>query len=1049
MLSIALLGTPTLTLDASPLPITRRKSRAILYYLASHTQPLTRDHLLALFWPDLERPAAQQTLRTTLHGLRKSLGKNLLVEEDTLGLTSEVDVDVRRFEAGLFAARQQPNILSLIATLLLYRGDFLDGFSLPDSPEFDDWAAAERERLRRMAVRGYTGLSRLYEAEGNYPAALENLERAIAFDALQEDLQRAAMRLHYLAGDRAAAIRRYDALRKLLDKEMGVPPMAETRQLYDQIINDKLKNDKLQIEATAVAPTKPPREATTVQSQTASYQLPFTGRQAELETLRGLAASHKLGLIEGEPGIGKTRLSEEFIQSANAIALKGSAHELEDALPYHPIIEALRSLLDRTDWPALHTLLQAKLPRVWLAEVARLLPELDEAAQAAALAVETASQGAAVRADESRLWEGLHQFLIALAAEHPVVLFVDDLQWADPSTLAMLGYLVRQPPAPVTYLATARMVTPRSPLAALLQTLTREDRLVRLPLHRLTNGDVIAIAQGLCSNSAEALAEWLVKTSEGNPYVLAELLRFAREGGLLLPDGTVNTELVSKTPIVPHTIYTLAQSRLARLSDPARRVLDTAVAIGRDFEFEVVSRAAGLSEAAALDAIDELVATGLIRPLEWTGTARRIEYTFDHSVTMEVAYREVGEARHRLAHRRVAEAIESVYGRTRLDAVAGLIASHYMEGNDPDKAAPYAIQAGKQAVHLAAWKEAAAFFEMALAADLSKAQKLEAYMELGEAYTRNGEAARATEAYGAAVELAEPGTPEAQIARLGLARSYIMQTRFADVIEQAKQVEPITPSFAAQAEYAWGTALSLEGADLEGAAVHLRKGEAFLKGWTEPDDLPWLAQIKFELAGVAAQQGDIKGAVELYREALDIAEESPDDLSIIQRILANNNLGYHLHLLGDPMAEHYAQAGLQLAQEKGVLPLQAFMHSTLGEIALAAGKIDEAEKHFNEGLALAERLDMPERMTGLTANLGLVAKARSQTDLAIHRLSSALTRADSLGLHHLAAQIRLWLAPLLPTAEAHDMLAEARAMAESSGRKRLLAEIMQMEKALR
>jgi len=162
MLAVSLLGTPTLTLDGQPLALTRRKSRAILYYLAAHRNPLTREQLLAFFWPDLDRPAAQQTLRTTLHGLRKALGSHLLVDETTLSLAPDTEIDVRRFEAGL----QSPlaDLQSLVSHLALYRGDFLEGFTLPDTPSFDDWAAIEREHHRRLAVRDLTTLSQLHEA---------------------------------------------------------------------------------------------------------------------------------------------------------------------------------------------------------------------------------------------------------------------------------------------------------------------------------------------------------------------------------------------------------------------------------------------------------------------------------------------------------------------------------------------------------------------------------------------------------------------------------------------------------------------------------------------------------------------------------------------------------------------------------------------------------------------------------------------------------------------------------------------------------------------
>ena len=178
--------------------------------------------------------------RTTLHGLRKSLGPNLTADEDTLALSPDAEVDARLFESHLHVQRPASNFQLLTSILQLYRGDFLEGFSLPDTPEFDDWVAVQRERYRRLAIRGRAAISQLHEAGHDYAAALDAIDRALAFDPLQEDLQRIALRLHYLSGDRAGAIRRYESLRRLLDEEMGVPPMTGTRALYDAIINDAL-----------------------------------------------------------------------------------------------------------------------------------------------------------------------------------------------------------------------------------------------------------------------------------------------------------------------------------------------------------------------------------------------------------------------------------------------------------------------------------------------------------------------------------------------------------------------------------------------------------------------------------------------------------------------------------------------------------------------------------------------------------------------------------------------------------------------------------------
>ena len=154
MLSIKLLGAPLLLLDGRPLSVPRRKSRALLFYLAARTTPATRDHLLALLWPDHDRPAAQQILRTSLHGLRKALGPALIVGDDTLSLAPDADVDVWRFEAGLAATA---DLETLAAALALYRYDFLADFSVPDAEAFEAWADIERERYRQLATHGFAG----------------------------------------------------------------------------------------------------------------------------------------------------------------------------------------------------------------------------------------------------------------------------------------------------------------------------------------------------------------------------------------------------------------------------------------------------------------------------------------------------------------------------------------------------------------------------------------------------------------------------------------------------------------------------------------------------------------------------------------------------------------------------------------------------------------------------------------------------------------------------------------------------------------------------
>ena len=393
-LEISLLGVPRLALDGRAVDGLRRKNRALVFYLAAHEEGITRDHLLAFFWPDHERAAAQPILRTMIHDLRGQLGEMFLASDQHVVLAGDAMVDVHALSTAINSSGS--DMRQLAATLTLYKGDFLEGFSLADSPQFDDWAASERERYRLLAMRGFANLARLHEQVRDYPSALESVRRALAFNAYQEDLQRDLMRLLYLNGDRTGVIRQYEALRKLLDEEMGVPPMPETRKLYDAIINDNYVVSQPEVNAPIAA----------MRPESSEPALPFIGREEELARLRTQLDTGKLILLEGEAGIGKTRLAWELISSQTrhdpfALVLQGVAYELEQGLPYQPILDALRKLLGRADWKSLSA--QLDLAPIWITELARLLPEL--------LTQFPETPAPVQPADEARLWEALRSIL--------------------------------------------------------------------------------------------------------------------------------------------------------------------------------------------------------------------------------------------------------------------------------------------------------------------------------------------------------------------------------------------------------------------------------------------------------------------------------------------------------------------------------------------------------------------------------------------------------------------------------------------------------------
>ncbi len=521
MVSIQLFGSPQVYVDQISVKVVRRKSRALLFYLAAQPRPVHRDKLLNIFWIDEPRPSALQVLRTTLYGLRSVLPNIITSKDDYIGLHEGVWIDARDFENVLTQSNFDP--IKWDEQLALYRGVFLEGIDLPGSQAFEDWMVIEREHYQRLTIWALTKLSSWYEEQRDYEQALGRLNRALTLDPLQEDLQRESIRLHYLAGDRPGAIRRYDELRKLLDDEMGVPPMKETRTLYDAILADRVeahakprtheKQGKPLQKTSAPARTKLLHEA----------RLPFVGRKTELSLARDGLQRNQLILVEGEPGIGKTRFVEEILAELPGLSLAARAHELEQNLPYQPVISMLRGLFRGQEWDILQPIIKRELSGVWNIEISRLIPEHGDSVNPTHI-IEAVRPGL-TDGEEPRLWEGVHQFIETLSHHQNINLFLDDIHWADTSTIGLLSYLVRQHyPQSVRILVTSQPFSTRTALMSMVLALAREGKILRINLTRLSAEDLAMIPLDQAQEWPDGFADWLLQYSEGNPFVLIRIV---------------------------------------------------------------------------------------------------------------------------------------------------------------------------------------------------------------------------------------------------------------------------------------------------------------------------------------------------------------------------------------------------------------------------------------------------------------------------------------------------------------------------------------------
>ena len=740
-LRFTLLGPPEVRHADQLLLFPTRKELALLIYLAVEDRVHLRKTLSEQFWPDSDAMHGRAALRVSLLHLRHLLGEgegivpHLLITHDTLGLhfTSAVELDLHTLrEAWTLAHTSGRTALTLsedarrsLLTRLqhatgLPRGEFLEGFSLRDAPVFDDWVRLQREYWHLRTNEVFDQLSHLQFEAGELASAIATVSRWLVLAPLQEDAYRRLMRLHFASGDRAAALRAYETCRAMLATHMQTEPTPETVTLANRI--------------RAVAPPRRKEVPTPTLglSPAALLESPLLGRTAEVSTLIKVYHAAQRGqaqvvLLEGEVGIGKTRLASEFLAWAEiegADVLQGQAFESGGQLPYQPVIEALRPRIERENAP------DDLLSDTWLAELARLLPELGD--RYPDLPAPSGEKAVA----RTRLFEAVARLGQALAARAPLVLFIDDAQWADAASLDVLHYLARrfaesETPALLLLALRIREREMRPVLAEWRTGLERALPLTRLPLGPLTSQDVLRLLQILAGAGGkggrqeadlERFGQWLFAETEGQPFYLMETLKFLIERDVLVSESNEDggrtidfTAAMLHEMVVPGffppSVREVIVARLDRLTPHASALLVAGAVLDQRITFAYLCRVADLAEQDGLTALDEVLDSHLLyeSEREAAGRGRRPDghYLFAHAMIRAVVYAEAGEARRSVFHRRALEVLQEA------TAPPAILAYHALAAGLAEPAFRWSVAAGDEAMRVAAVLDAIAHYEQA------------------------------------------------------------------------------------------------------------------------------------------------------------------------------------------------------------------------------------------------------------------------------------------------------------------------------------------------
>jgi len=956
-LRVVLLGPPVVERAGAPVAFDTRKATALLAFLAVTGHQHSRDTLTALLWPDADRERARGALRRTLSVLNSATGGDcFLLDRQTLGLRADrVTVDVTEFErragdvghshpAGKTCPRCIPVLESAAA---LYRDDFLSGFSLRDSPEFDDWQAFQGDRLRRRLADVLERLVLARVMAGRAADAVEEARRWLSLDLLQEPAHAVLMRLFAWTGQRSEALKQYRDCVRVLDRELGVPPLTQTTALYEAIRSDRLppapKGQPTAARASgAAAPAGPAPGRASSPHPAAAPQLPLIGRSDELvrlrESLTSVGAGGRLVAVVGEAGIGKTRLVQEL--TANVLAAGGRlasarCHDGEQTLAYGVLSDLLRNAA-RVGPEAV-----ARLPVAWQVEMSRLLPE------AAGLPADLPPPPALdTPGGRSRLYGALVGALVGvLAGPRPGLLVVEDVQWADESSADVLGYLLRRlAELPVLVALSWRpdALPAHLPLRGALADARRAGLVDVLEPARL---DAQALTELTCAALPAAPPEpaavaRLHEETGGLPFFVNEYLEAFRRDGRMPVDAHWQ---------LPGGVRDLLEARLAALDETTAQVLGAAAVLGSDVELELLRATSGRSEAEIVAAVEEAVGRELLS--EATGRGDRAAYEFGHDALRRVAYDATSLARRRLLHGRAADAL--VVSRD-ADRQAATIAAHLRRAGRDVEAAEWSWRAATHARGLYAHAEALDHLEAAIALGYPGSLP---HQVTGDVLTALGRYADALAAYERAAVACDPGDDRTLAT---------IEHKLAEVHHRLGDWDV--------ADSHLGAALALlgTGADdalqarvlADRALVAHRRGDAGLAGRTAAralalaggtgDDAA-LAQAYDVLGVLDSERGDLAGAAAHLTDSLRHATRLPDPSA---RVAALNNLA-RVHAAAGRHDEAVAAgtAALEGGLEHGDRHRAAALHTNLADLMHAAGDREQAMEHLKAAARLFAGVD--------------------------------------------------------------------------------------------
>lgn len=1081
-LTVKLLGPLRVELDGRPITdFKTNKVRGLLAYLAAEAErPIGRQVLAGILWPEFGERRARANLSQALFTLRRCIGDDsregsfLVVDRNAIQFCSDsrLWVDVHEFSERVQSNRRastQRAIGELEAAVALYEGEFLEGFSVQGSPAFEMWCLMQRERMHRHVSDSLIQLIAFYERASENHFALSFARRLVNLDNWREEAHAILMRLLACTGQRSEALAQYETCRQLLSENLGIAPSRQTKALYDAIRSDQLITDGQPAGMTPVgtAVAAPfmnlPRGA--------SPQVVCVGRDTEIARLE-LCLEDTLGgqghiiFVVGEAGSGKTVLANAFASQMTdrypqllVASGKGTAYTgMGD--PYG----AFRSIASQlvgdvsTEWAA-GTISRAQALRLWRAvptasealvrdapglidtfvDGPRLLERATQYVHTAQLtrqhslwlnqleALVEGGGGGSGSQGQTALFEQYARFLTALSCSAPLLLFLDDLQWADVGTISLLFHIIRNLGGQRLLLVGAYRPEEtmdswdgrRHPLASVVHESQETYGDVLLELGRGADPVFVEAFVDSEPNCLDpSFRTKLLTLTGGHALYTVELLRGLQERGDLRKDSAGRWISGKQTDwnALPPRIEGVIAERIDRLPQASRQLLQAACVQGETFIAEVAAEVLSTEEGPILSTLGNELSSDhrLVWPhrLERTadGRERISSYQFRHILFQKYLYDHLDPVAKARLHEATGEALSGRFGEGP-STVAAQLARHFEAAGILGRAVASRLQAGNYAIKLAANQEAAEHFshglemlssmpssierdeqELALQLGLGTAQQLkDGYGSVG-----------AQQAYGRALELCGQlgESPQLVAALWPLATYAAMTGSLQQALSLAEQAVTIAkrgedPLFLAVAHHHLGWILYHHGRFTESVAHQQVTIDLYDRQFHEPMIQMFGHDFGVTSLGWSAWPlvllGHVDQALQRCHEAIALAQEFDHPFSLVHAY----GMTAHVHDLRGESAKssEFGERMLELATAYGFSTYVAAANYPLGSGLIGKGQFAQGLARWWKQLELLETGGVKLYHRGSLAAIARVLVHLGQLDQA----QDALHQADSIG----------------------------------------------------